>query len=166
MLQAVGNVAGVPATGMKETTARIDAAAVPTAAGTVGSDTPAGPAPVTGLTEPRSGARLGKLEARAAGAAAKVADMEAATEAAMVDTTAVATAAMTPQANAAEATTGEVAAAGGSAATPAEAATASTSHFPHQLNIRVHHHSFIFIFKRHSKYGCDFCARKKVSCCL
>jgi hypothetical protein len=70
--------------------------------------------------------------------------MEAATEAAMVDTTAAATAAMTPQANAAEATTGEVAAAGGSAATPAEAATASTSHFPHQLNIRVHHHSFIF----------------------
>jgi hypothetical protein len=52
----------------------------------------------------------------------------AATEAAMADTTAVATAAMTPQANVAEATAGEVAAVGGSAVTPAEAATASTSH--------------------------------------
>jgi hypothetical protein len=70
--------------------------------------------------------------------------MEAATEAAMVDTTAAATAAMTPQANAAEATTGEVAAAGGSAAMPAEAATASTSHFSHQLNLRVYHHSSKF----------------------
>jgi hypothetical protein len=54
--------------------------------------------------------------------------MEAATEAAMVDTTVVATAAMTPQANVAEATAGEVAAVGDSAATPAEAATASSSH--------------------------------------
>jgi hypothetical protein len=120
---------------MKETAARTDAVAVPAAAGTVGSGitsvgagTPAGPVPDTGLTEPRSGAHLGNPEARAAGAAAKVAVMEAATEAAMADTTAVATAAMTPQANVAEVTTGEVAAVGGSAATPAEAATASTSH--------------------------------------
>ncbi len=55
--------------------------------------------------------------------------MEAATEAATAETTAAATAAMTPQANEAEATVGEVAAAAdGSAAMPAEAATASSSH--------------------------------------
>jgi hypothetical protein len=52
----------------------------------------------------------------------------------MADTTAVTTEAMMPQANVAEATAGEVAAVVGTAATPAEVATASSSHSPFTQN--------------------------------
>jgi hypothetical protein len=124
---------------MKETSARTGAAAAePAAAGTVDSDTttagasiPAGMDPVTVLTNPRPGVLPGKREATAAGAAAKEAVMEAAKaapEEAMVDTTVEVTAAMMPQTNVAEATAGEAAAVVGTAATPAEVATASSSH--------------------------------------
>jgi hypothetical protein len=114
------------------------AAAVPAAAGTVDSDTttvgasiPEGMDPATGLTNPRPGVLPGKPEAKAVGVAAKEAAMEvakAAPEAVMVDTKAAGTAAMIPQANVAEATAGEAAAVVGTAATPAEADIASSSH--------------------------------------
>jgi hypothetical protein len=126
---------------MKETAARTGAAAaVPAAAGTVDSDTTtvgtAGPDPGTdtgtGRTKPRPGVRPGRAEAKAARAAgmeeARAAPEEAAPEAAMVDTRAVATAAMMLQANVAGATAGEVAVVVGTAATPAEVATDSSSH--------------------------------------
>jgi hypothetical protein len=146
-LQAVGSEHGAPATGMKESAARTDATAAPAAAGTVdsgtktaGTEAPADPVPDMVLTRPPPGALPGNLEVKAA--AAKVAVMEAATEAATAETTAAATAGMKPQANVAEATTGEVAVVDGSAAAPAEAATVSTSHSP--FYTPSVHQSFLF----------------------
>ncbi len=128
---------------------------------TAGTGTPAGPAPNTGLTKPRPGARPGSPEVRAVAVAAKVAATEVATEAATEDITAEATAAMTPQASVAEETAGEVAAVVGSAATPAEAAIASTSH---SLLTSTYSQSsslfFLSIFYQY-KYGRNLCAKGK-----
>jgi hypothetical protein len=154
---------------MKETAARTGAA-VPAAAGTVVSDTmtagtsiPAGTDPVTDpvtvRTNPRPGVRPGKTEAKAAGVAAKEAVMEAA-EAVMVDTRAAVTAAMMPQANVAEATAGEVAVVVGTAAAPAEVATASSSHSlltsNHSQSSRKNCVSFII-----QKNDCDVYVKRK-----
>jgi hypothetical protein len=171
LLQAVGNEHGAPATGMREIAARTDATAVPAAAGTVdsgtttvGTGTQAGPAPDTGLTKPRPGAPPGNPEAKAVAAAAKVAAMEAATEAATADITVEATAATTPQANVAEETAGEVAAVDGSAATPAEADTASTSHSLRSSTQSQCSSSFVYFYQ--SKYSRNLCAKVKIcSCC-
>jgi hypothetical protein len=138
---------------MKESAARTDAVAVPAAAETVdsgtttaGTEAPEDPVPDMVLARPPPGALHGNPEVKAA--AAKVAAMEEATEAATAETTAAATAAMKLQANVAEATAGEVEAADGSAATPAEAATASTSHSPltslHTLSSSIVYSFFLY----------------------
>ncbi len=175
--QAAGSAHGVPVTGMTESAARTAAAAGPAAAETVVSGTTtvgtaaqADPVPDTALASLPPGVPHGSPEAKAAAAAAKAAAMEAmetateaATEAAKAETTAAATAAMTPQANEAKATEGEVVA-DGSATTPAEAATTSTSHllarrYPNSLDILT---VFIFslikivsqyVLKRKNKYA-------------
>jgi hypothetical protein len=69
---------------------------------------------------------------------------------------------MKPQANVAEETAGEVAAAEGSAATPAEAATASTSHPPsHHKTQPVTLSSFLFKIRH-----IFLCAIGKLNCCV
>jgi hypothetical protein len=89
--------------------------------------------------------------------------MEVATEAATAataETTAAATAAMKPQANVAEATAGEVAAVDGSAATPAEAATASTSHSP-LTSLHTLSSSIVYRFFNQKSLSQFVCNRKK-----
>ncbi len=73
-------------------------------------------------------------------------------------TTAAATAAMKPQANVAEVTAGEVAAVDGSAATPAEAATVSTSH---TLLTTLHTLSSSFVFFIQKRFVVFLCATGK-----
>ncbi len=141
--------------------------AVPAAAETVdsgtttaGTEAPADPVPDMVLARPPPGALHGNPEVKAA--AAKVAAMEEATEAATAETTAAATAAMKLQANVAEATAGEVAAADGSAATPA---TASTSHSP-LTSLHTLSSSIVYSFFK-SKICVAICVQQeKRSCCI
>jgi len=143
---AAGSAHGAPATGMKESAARTDAAAVPAVAETAASGAKtvetallADPVPETATQPP--GALHGNTEARVA----------AAKEAATAETSVAAMAATTPLANEAEATAGEVAAAAeGSAATPAKAATATTSISRH--NPRVF---FLLFNSRSHQKGCN-----------
>jgi hypothetical protein len=93
-------------------------------------------------------------------------EARAAPEAVMVDTRAVATAAMMPQANVAVATAGEVAGVVGTAATPAEVATASSSQST--LNSNHSHSSWkiVHIFIIQKKYCDSYVKEKTVSFCI
>ncbi len=98
---------------------------------------------------------------------ARAAPEEAAPEAAMVDTRAVATAAMMPQANVAGSTAGEVAVVVGTAATPAEVATASSSHSILTSNYSQSPRKLCFLFLVFRKtLRCKRKGKKFVSFCI
>ena len=158
---AAGSAHGAPATGMKESAARTDAAAVPAVAETAASGAKtvetallADPVPETATQPP--GAPHGNTEARVA----------AAKEAATAETSVAATAATTPLANEAEATAGEVAgAADGSAVTPAEAVTAITSHLLTRFSPKIFECLFISHNSRSHHICRKMCLKVNLICC-